>query len=141
MVTKLLFLDVSKAFDRVWHNGLLYKLECMGVRGSLLGFFRSYLSNRYQRVALKGVLSSWLPLKAGVPQGSILGPLLFLVFSNDLVDNLNTDAKLFADDTILGHTGNTARECALALQPDINKVTQWASKWKVSLNALKNKNV
>ena len=139
MVTKLLFLDVSKAFDRVWHHGLLYKLECLGVRGQMLEFFKSYLSDRYQRVALKGALSSWLPIRAGVPQGSILGPLLYLVFSNDLVDELETDAKLFADDTILGHTGATATECVLALQPDIDRVTRWAGRWKVSLNTLKTK--
>ena len=124
-VTKLLFLDVSKAFDRVWHHGLLHKLECMGVNGNLLKFFGSYLQERYQRVALRGALSSWLPLRAGVPQGSILGPLLFLIFSNDLVEDLTIDAKLFADDTILGHTGNSASEfCVTALQPDINRVTQ-----------------
>ena len=138
-VTKLLFLDVSKAFDRVWHNGLLHKLECLGVNGGVLEFFRSYLGDRYQRVALRGVLSSWLPLRAGVPQGSILGPLLFLVYSNDLVDEISSMVKLFADDTILGVTKDSATECVLALQQDILKVSDWARRWKVSLNCLKTK--
>ena len=138
-VTKLLFLDVSKAFDRVWHKGLLHKLECLGVGGRLLEFFGSYLNNRYQRVVLRGATSSWLPLRAGVPQGSILGPLLFLVYSNDLVEDITSDVKLFSDDTILGITEDTATDCVRALQPDILRVSNWASRWKVSLNSLKTK--
>ena len=68
LVTKLLFLDVSKAFDRVWHKALIHKLECLGVTGGLLQFFRDYLSNRYQRVVMKGVLSDWLEILAGCPR-------------------------------------------------------------------------
>ena len=75
---RVVFCDISKAFDRVWHRGLLFKLRRLGLSGSLLNWFTSYLDNRYQRVAVEGSLSDILRVKAGVPQGSILGPLLFL---------------------------------------------------------------
>ena len=94
-------MDLSKAFDKVWHQGLLFKLESFGIRGKLLNLLEDYLSNRFQRVLLNGQESSWLPIKAGVPQGSILGLLLFLIYINDLPDGLNSIAKLLADDTSL----------------------------------------
>ena len=78
---RVVFCDISKAFDRVWHKGLLHKLACMGISGSLLQWFQSYLSNRRQRVVLNGVESNWANVLAGVLQGSILGPLLFFLFT------------------------------------------------------------
>ena len=83
------FLDISKAFDKVWHEGLLYKLESIGISGNLLNLFRSFLNDRYQRVVINGQHSDWAPILAGVAQGSILGSLLFLIYINDLPDNLN----------------------------------------------------
>ena len=97
------FLDIFKAFDRVWHKGLLYKLKCMGINGNFLKLVESFLSNRYQRVVLNGQASSWADVKAGVPQGSILGPLFFLIYINDLSENLKSTVKLFADDTLIFH--------------------------------------
>ncbi len=98
----LVFLDVSKAFDKVYHKGLLLKLEQLGVCGNLLKWLESYLSNRQQRVVINGQMSESKSINASVPQGSILGPLLFLVYVNDLVDDLQTTPYLFADDTICG---------------------------------------
>ena len=93
------FLDMSKTCDKVWHEGLLYKLKSMAISGELYDLLENYLSGRLQRVILNGQTSSWRPILAGVPQGSILGPLLFLIYINDLPNKLKSNAKLFADDT------------------------------------------
>ena len=91
----------SKAFDKVWHDGLMYKLKRLGICGKYFRLIHSFLNDRHQRVVLNGQYSNWSKIKAGVPQGSILGPLFFLVYINDLPEGLTTNAKLFADDTSL----------------------------------------
>ena len=104
MVTLPLFLDISKAFNKVWHEGLLYKLKCLGVDGGFYGILKDYLQNGQQKVVLNRQSSSWLDVNAGVPQGSLLGPLLFIIYINDLPENLVYVSKLFADDTSLFST-------------------------------------
>ena len=94
-------LDISKAFNKVWDDGLIYKLKCNGITGDLLRLIESFLSDMYQRVVLNGQTSTWSKIKAGVPQGSILGPLFFLIYINDLPSELRCSAKLFPDDTSL----------------------------------------
>ena len=92
---------ISKAFDRVWHAGLLLKLQAAGVSGKILAWFKSYLSDRRQRVVIPGATSDWTFIQAGVPLESILGPLLFLVYINDIVIDIGSNIRLFADDTSL----------------------------------------
>ena len=99
--TRCVFLGMHKDFDKVWHQGLIFKLKSTGVSDSLLSLIESFLQNIFQRVPLNGQTSEWLPIKAGVPQGSILGPIFFLMYIIDLPDDLVSTVKLFADDTSL----------------------------------------
>ena len=99
--TRAVFLDISKAFDKVWHDGLILKLNNYGTSGPLLALIESFLSNRTQRTVLNGKCPEWSIITSGVPQCSVLGPLFFLVYINDLVDDLSSDAKSFTDDTFL----------------------------------------
>ena len=92
-------MDISKASDKVWHEGLLLKLKSNGISGHLLNLFSDFLDERYQRTVLNGKSSNWKRITAGVPQGSLLRPFLFLIYINDLADNIMSDVKLFADDT------------------------------------------
>ena len=96
-----IFLDISKAFDKVWYEGLLYKLKTYGIEGQLLSLLANYLENCEQRVVLNGQTSAWRKVKSGVPQGSVLGPLLFLIYINDHPDGITSICKIFADETSL----------------------------------------
>ena len=100
----IVFCDLSKAFDRVWHKGLLFKLQTYGVIGNLFKWLQNYLENRKQRVMYRQSNSSLKSLHAGVPQGSVLGPLLFLIYVNDVADNMLTFCRLFADDNSIHYS-------------------------------------
>jgi hypothetical protein len=128
---RMVFLDISKAFDKVWHKGLLYKLETIGVRDPLLSWFKSYLTNRKQRVVIDGQFSEWKNIKAGVPQGSVLGPLLFLIYINDITENLETACFLYADDTSLYDIVETP---AVKLNNDLIKIRVGSSMVIVTIN-------
>ena len=137
---RIVFCDQSKAFDRVWHQGLLYKLECIGITGDLLEWFHSYLDNREQRVIIHGLNSRWGKIPAGVPQGAHLGPLLFLIYINDITENIKSNIKLFADDTSLyviidGDAVNATKQ----LNDDLTQISAWADNWLVKFNASKSK--
>ena len=133
------FLDMSKAFDKVWHEGLVCKLQSYGIQSKLLILLKNYLSNRKQRVVINGVTSSWKPIKSGVPQGSVLGPLLFLIFINDLPDNLVCNPKLFADDVSLNAFMYDRDTCTKDLKDDLNRLYEWSVKWKMIFNPDPNK--
>ena len=128
------FLDISKAFDKVWHEGLLYKFKSMGISEELYNLLENYLSGRFQRVVLNGQTSSWKPVLAGVPQDSILGPILFLVYINDLPNELKSNAKLFADDTSLFTVVKDKNESGNILNNDLQSISRWAYKWKMLFN-------
>ena len=131
---RAVLLDISKAFDKVWHQGLHYKLKQNGISGNLLETLTLTLKDRKQRVVLNGQNSSWANVEAGVPQGSILGPLLFLIYINDLPDNLSTNVKLFADDTSLFSVVHDITTSSCDLNYDLNRVREWAFQWKMSFN-------
>ena len=136
---RIVFCDVSKAFDKVWHRGLIYKLRKIGITGNLLKWFEDYLNNRKQRVIIKGQCSEWGFIKAGVPQGSVLGPLLFLVYINDLAEQVQCEIKLFADDTSLFIALDDPQAAADALNNDMEQISIYANMWLVNFNATKTK--
>ena len=115
----VIYLDFSKAFDFVPHGRLLHKLSLLGIQGSLHAWFTDYLSSRSQRVVIDGVFSPWVPVTSGVPQGSILGPLLFLLYINNLpnVTCPSTWIALFADDAKFYLVVRNAEDCS-SLQHD-----------------------
>ncbi len=135
---RVVFLDLSKAFDRVWHTGLLFKLKQLGISGPLLSWLENYLSDRHQRVVIEGQTSDWLRTEAGVPQGSILGPLLFIIFINDIIKEIQTNIRLFADDTSLFHSIVDSHITQTLLNRDLQKISEWAAQWLMIFNVLKN---
>ena len=135
------FLDVSAAFDAVWHKGLLAKLEQINISGTALQLFSNYLSNRHSVTVIDGHKSTELPLLAGVPQGSRLGPLLFIIYINDLVSDLESNPFVYADDTTLIATGSSTYETTNILNRDLFKISNWAHTWKVTFNASKSKDM
>ena len=135
--TVIVFCDISKAFDRVWHDGLIHKIETYGITGDLLTWLNNYLRCRKQRVTLNGISSSWLPLKAGVPQGSVLGPLLFLLYINDIADGLQSNIHLFADDVVLYLAKKTIHEAIPTVQSDLNHIESWARQWVIKFSPTK----
>ena len=134
-----IFLDISKAFDKVWHDGLLFKLKTYGVAGDLLLLLKNYLKNRKQRVALNCQTSEWRKINSGVPQGSVLGSLLFLIYVNDLSDGITSICKIFADDTSLFSKVQDINRSANELNCDLEKVSNWAYQWKMQFNPDPNK--
>ena len=132
----VVFTDFAKAFDKVPHQRLLLKLEHFGVTGNLLKWISAYLTCRRQRVVIDGCSSDWLPVTSGVPQGTILGPLLFLIYINDIGKDLSSNVRLFADDCVLYREISSLCDCTL-LQHDINLLHKWTQKWHLVLSTTK----
>ena len=133
----MIFCDISKAFDRVWHNGLLFKLQQCGFDGSLLSWIKNYLTSRHQRVTVGSVKSNSRPVTAGVPQGSVLGPSFFLVYVNDTADNLISISRLFPDDTSLDCSASNINDIEGILNHGLPSMSAWSKQWLVSFNHLK----
>ena len=139
-ITGVVFLDLKKAFDTVDHDILLCKLEMYGMGANALEWFRSYLKNRVQCAKVNNIVSSELTTRCGVPQGSILGPLLFIVYINDLNEILSeTKANLYADDTAVYISGSNYIEVILALRIEMDNIVQWLRLNKLTLNVSKTK--
>ena len=139
--TRAVALDIPKAFERVWHAGLLHKLKSYGISGQIFGLISSFLSNRQLWVVLDGKSSQENPVNAGVPQGSILGPTLFLLYINDLPDDFICNIAIYADDATLYSECNQASylwqqlELASELESDLWDTADWGRKWLVDFNA------
>ena len=140
-ITHGVFLDVSAAFDKCWHSGIIAKLKQSQIDGNCLNLFESYLRGRKQIVVVDGEKSQIKEVKAGIPQGSRLGPLLWILFVNDIVENIESDILLFADDTCLFASARDPAQTAKILNKDLSKIDKWAKTWKVKFNPLKSKDV
>ena len=124
--THAVFLDISKAFDKVWHDGLLLKLKSNGISGPLLNLLSDFLDEPYQGTVLNSKFSDWKRITARVLQGSVLGSLLFLIYINDPADNITSDVKLFADNTSVFKVAFDTDISAEVLNQDLRAVQDWA---------------
>ena len=116
-------MDFAKTFDKVPHHRLIQKLEIYGITGPVNTWVEKFLTDRKQRVACEGMYSDWAPVISGVPQGSMIAPILFLIYINDLYNNLKSTVRLFADDTIIYMISNGTD--ATARQQDLDKLAKW----------------
>jgi len=132
----VIILDFSKAFDTVPHHRLINKLKFYGINTQLINWIKAFLTNRQQKVVLEGRSSSYVSVDSGVPQGTVLGPLLFLLYVNDLPDNLTSSTRLFADDCLV-YKNITCAEDACELQRDLDTLTKWQTDWQMRFNATK----
>ena len=120
--------------NKVWHEGLLFKLKQNGISGNVLNVITDFLYQRKQRAFLNGHHSFWTNVRAGVSQGSILGPLFFLIYINDLSNGLTSNSKLFADDTSLFPVVQNIKSTANDLNSDLIKISDWTFQWKMRFN-------
>lgn len=132
-----IFLDYRKAFDTVPHKRLISKLKGYGVRGQLLQWIENFLTNRKMRVILNGCAAEWIEVLSGVPQGSVLGPLLFLIYVNELPKIVNSSIKMFADDTKIWKKIQNNQEDIEALQRDLLTLESWSEQWLLCFNTEK----
>ena len=130
---------IFNAFDEGWYEGLLSKLITYGLKGEILNLLRNYLHKRNQRVVLNGQISFWELIKSGVPQGSVLGPLLLLIYIDDLPHNILSTCKNFADDTSLFSHVSDKYKSQSEMNNDLQVISNWAIQWKVHFNPDTNK--
>ena len=135
-VVDTIYMDFAKAFDKVPHRRLLKKLEAYGISGNILQWIKAFLMEREQIVVVNGEKSKPGIVLSGVPQGSVLGPILFLIYINDLPENVKSTTFLFADDTKIARTVKTSDDASL-LQEDLNALADWSKRWLLEFNAEK----
>jgi hypothetical protein len=128
------FCDLSKAFDKVWHQGLLHKMKTYGITGNLFNWFKSYLKVKLQKVVIKNNSSAYCEISAGFPQLSVLVPLLFIIYINDTADKLISLSRLFAGDTSFGYSNQDTMQLKNAIVHDLNEMDIWSKKWLMSFN-------
>ena len=131
--TDVIVMDFAKAFDKVSHNKLCHKLHRYGISGSTNRWIKNFLNNRTQCVVLEGCSSDRAPVLSGVPQGSVLGPCLFLFYINDLPEGLTSTVRLFVDDTIM-YLGITGKKDTNTLQKDLDQLAEWEEKWDMQFH-------
>ena len=134
---RVIFCDIRKAFNRVWHAGLIHKLNAAFVQGELLKWFTSYLAESKQRVILPGVASDWTFILAEVPHGFIFEQILFLIYINDTVAEIGSNIRLFADDTSLCIIVENPITSVVCLNSDLSKIYIWENNWLVDFNPIK----
>ena len=135
-----IYLDISKYFDKIWHTGLLHKCRHdFGITDSLFYWLNSYLSDRKQRVRINDTFSNSQIINAGCPQGSVLGPLLALMYLNGLAERTKNDILLFADDTSLyaSHMTDDFEDVQLSLQHDLDEIYKYGREWAITFNTSK----
>lgn len=135
--TGLIFLDVEKAFDRVWHNGLIYKMIKLNFSPTIIKLINSFLTNRFFSVFISGKFSEKHPIEHGVPQGAVLSPTLYNIYTHDITQDIPSEIALFADDTALYHSSKSSSAIKTTLRRAGVKIQQYMEKWKISLNKQK----
>ena len=135
-----MFLDVSQAFDKVWHTGLLHKMK-RTLPVNMYTFLKSYLEERKMTVRQGDAVTNLYPIKAGVPQGSILGPILYLLYTADLPTHGRTTVGTFADDTAILCSHADPAAASNILQTSLNQIACWLSKWRIKVNETKSVHV
>ena len=135
-VFDIIYTDFSNAFDSMPHARLITKLKALGIRDDILGWIESFLTNRKQKVIVEGETSTWSEVMSGVPQGSALGPILFVVFINDMPKSLSSVCKMFTDDAKVYREVNCTEDCE-SLQLDLDIMSEWPHKWQLPFNETK----
>ena len=134
----VMYIDLRKAFDSVDHKKLIQKCEAYGIRGKSIAFIKAFLTNRWQRVKVGDVFSQWSRVTSGVPQGSVLGPLLFLIYINDMPDVISScEIKLYADDAKIFRSRESTMSRAVGLQHDLTSLQIWCEEWQMQINGSK----
>lgn len=132
----VLYMDFRKAFDSVPYKRLIHKLRELGIVGNILSWITDFLCKRQQRVCVNGVFSEWSKVTSGVPQGSVIGPILFVLFVNDIPEIVNSQCQMFADDCKIYDCVNSLDNCE-TIQNDIHALCEWTSKWLLFFNSAK----